>query len=181
MCYPDQWDQDILTHWGRVTHLCVSKLTIIDPDNGLSPGRHQAIIWTNAGIFLIRALKTKFSEFSTKFTQFHSRKCIWKCRLRNGSTFFGFNVLSAMDTRYHFINYILHGMGFITVMHILKEGWRHDLETLSAFLVLCRENTLVLMISPHKGPVMRRLDVFFVLDLGKLLKKQSTCKWFETP
>ena len=36
-----------LTHWGRVTHMCVNKLTIIDSDNGLSPGRRQAIIWTN--------------------------------------------------------------------------------------------------------------------------------------
>ena len=40
-----------LTHWGRMTHICVSKLTIIGSDIGLSPGRHQAIIWTNAGIF----------------------------------------------------------------------------------------------------------------------------------
>ena len=38
----------VLTHWGRVTHIYVSKLTIIDSDNGLSPGRRQAIIWTNA-------------------------------------------------------------------------------------------------------------------------------------
>ena len=37
-----------LTHWGRVTHICVSKLTIIGSDNGLSPDRRQAIIWTNA-------------------------------------------------------------------------------------------------------------------------------------
>ena len=36
-----------LTNWGRVTHICVNKLTIIDSDNGLPPGRHQAIIWTN--------------------------------------------------------------------------------------------------------------------------------------
>ena len=31
-------------HWGRVTHICVSNLTIIGSDNGLSPGRRQAII-----------------------------------------------------------------------------------------------------------------------------------------
>ena len=43
-----------LTHWGRVTHICVSELTTIGSDNGLSPGRRQAIIWTNAGIMLIR-------------------------------------------------------------------------------------------------------------------------------
>ena len=51
-----------LTHWGRVTHICVSKLTIIGSDNGLSPGRRQAIIWTNDGILLIWALGTHFSE-----------------------------------------------------------------------------------------------------------------------
>ena len=30
--------------WGRVTHICVDKLTIIGSHNGLSPGRRQAII-----------------------------------------------------------------------------------------------------------------------------------------
>ena len=50
----------VLTHWGRVTHICVSKLTIIGSDNGLLPGRHQAIIWINAGILLIVPLGTNF-------------------------------------------------------------------------------------------------------------------------
>ena len=51
-----------LTHWGRVTYICVSKLTIIGSDYSLSPGRRQAIIWTNAGILLIRHLGTNFNE-----------------------------------------------------------------------------------------------------------------------
>ena len=51
-----------LTHWGWVTHLCITKLTIIGSDNGLSPGRRQAIIWTNAGILLIWPLGTNFNE-----------------------------------------------------------------------------------------------------------------------
>ena len=33
-----------LTHWGRVTHICVDNVTIIGLHNGLSPGRRQAII-----------------------------------------------------------------------------------------------------------------------------------------
>ena len=53
---------DILTTWGRVTHICVNKLTIIGSDNGLSPGRRQAIIWTNTGILLIGPLGTNISE-----------------------------------------------------------------------------------------------------------------------
>ena len=53
---------DSLTHWGRVMHTCVSKLTIIGSDNGLSPGWHQAIIWTNAGILSIGPLGTNVSQ-----------------------------------------------------------------------------------------------------------------------
>ena len=41
-------------------HICISKLTIIGSDNGLSPGQHQAIIWTIAGILLTETLETKF-------------------------------------------------------------------------------------------------------------------------
>ena len=63
-----------LTHWGRVTHICVSKLTIIDSDNGLSPGRRQAIIWTNAGILLIRTLGTNFSENLSSIHAFSFKK-----------------------------------------------------------------------------------------------------------
>ena len=39
-----------------------SPTVIIGPDNGLSPGRRQAIIWNNAGILLIGPLGTNFSE-----------------------------------------------------------------------------------------------------------------------
>ena len=51
-----------LTHWGRETHKCVGNLTTIGSDNGLSPGRCQAIIWTNAGILLIGPWGANFSE-----------------------------------------------------------------------------------------------------------------------
>ena len=49
-------DTDPLTHWGRVTHICVSELTITGSDNGLSPRRRQAIIWNKAGLLLIEPL-----------------------------------------------------------------------------------------------------------------------------
>ena len=63
-----------LTHWGRVTHIHVSKLTIIGSDNGLSPGRHQAIIWTNAGILLIRTIETNFNEILISIPTFSFKK-----------------------------------------------------------------------------------------------------------
>ena len=76
-----------LTHWGRVMHICISNLTIIGSDNGLSPGRRQAIIWTNDVILWIRPLGTNFSEILIEFLTFDSRKCVWMCRLQNGDHF----------------------------------------------------------------------------------------------
>ena len=51
-------EMQLVNFWGRVTHICVSKLTIIGSDNGLSPDRRQAIIWTNAGLLFIGPLGT---------------------------------------------------------------------------------------------------------------------------
>ena len=41
-----------------MTHINFSRLLIIGSGNGLSPDRRQAIIWTNAGVLLIRPLGT---------------------------------------------------------------------------------------------------------------------------
>ena len=52
-------------------YIYADKFIIIGSDNGLSPGQHQAIIWTNAGILLfVGHLWTNFSEILTKFTFF---------------------------------------------------------------------------------------------------------------
>ena len=53
-----------------MTHICVSNLIIIGSDNGLSPCRRQAIIWTNAGILLIGSLGTTFSEILNEMLTF---------------------------------------------------------------------------------------------------------------
>ena len=45
-----------------MTHICISKLTVIGSHNGLSPGRREAIIWTNAEILFIEPLGTNFSD-----------------------------------------------------------------------------------------------------------------------
>ena len=52
----------------------VCKLTIIASDNGLSPGRRQAIIWNNAGILSIGLLGTNFSEILIKILTFSFKK-----------------------------------------------------------------------------------------------------------
>ena len=66
-----------------MTHKCVGKLTIIGSDNGLSHGRRQAIIWTNAGILLFGNLGSNFSEILLEFDTFSSKKMhlkmsVWK-------------------------------------------------------------------------------------------------------
>ena len=73
-CYGWENNRMSLTHWGRVTHICVSKLTIIGSDNGLSPGRRQAIIWNNTGLLLIEPFGTNFSEISIGIQRFSFKK-----------------------------------------------------------------------------------------------------------
>ena len=68
-----RWDK-VSTHLGRVTHICVGKLSIIGSENGLSPSRRQAIIWTNAGLLSIGTLQTYFSEILIKIQQFSLKK-----------------------------------------------------------------------------------------------------------
>ena len=90
------WDIHLLTHWGRVTNICVSKLTSIGSDNGLSPGPCQAIIWTNAGIVLFGHLGTNFDEIVTKIIHFYLIKCILEMPSREWRPFrFGLDVLNA--------------------------------------------------------------------------------------
>ena len=64
----------MLTHWGQVAHIRVSKLTTIGSDNGLSPGRRQGIIRTNTRILLISPLGTKVSEILIEIHIFPFKK-----------------------------------------------------------------------------------------------------------
>ena len=90
----ETWSYWSLTHWGWVTHICIGKLTIIGSDNGLSPGRHQAIIWTNAGILLIGPLVTNFSEILIEIHTFSFKKTHLKISSGKWQPFcLGLNVL----------------------------------------------------------------------------------------
>ena len=64
----------VLTHSGRVTHMCVSKRTTFGWDNGLSPGWRQAIMWTNAEILFIEPRGTNFSETLIEICTFSFKK-----------------------------------------------------------------------------------------------------------
>ena len=83
-----------LTHWDRVTHLCVGNLIIIGSDNGLSPSRRKAIIWTNAGILWIEPLGTNFSDIFIEILTFSFKKMRLKVSSAKWRPFcLGLNVL----------------------------------------------------------------------------------------
>ena len=76
-------------------HICVGNLTIIGSDNGLSPGRRQAITWTNVGILLIGPIGTNFSEMLIEIHTFSFKKIHLKMSSGKWRPFcFGLNVLS---------------------------------------------------------------------------------------
>ena len=68
-----------ITHWGRVMHICTSKLTIIGSDNGLFPERCQAIICTKAGILLIGPLGTNFNEILSEICNIFIQENAFEC------------------------------------------------------------------------------------------------------
>ena len=77
----------------RPTYL--SKLTIVGSDNGVSPGRRQAIIWTSAGLFLIGPLGTNFNEILIEIHTFSFKKMHLKLSSGRWRPFcLGLNVLN---------------------------------------------------------------------------------------
>ena len=170
-----------------MTHICVGNLTIIGSDNGLSPERRQAIIWSNAGLLLIRPWATNFSEiligihtFSFKKTHLKMSSAKWR------PFYFGLNVLSAV----HF----LHGLAVNLFMYQTLEimDWfqvdinpRHDdvikWNHFPRYWPFVRGNHRSRWIPRTQRPVTRSFDVFFDLRLNKRLNKQQWDWWFETP
>ena len=96
---PKWYVLSILTHWSRVTHICVGNLPIIGSDNGLSSDRRQAIFWTNAGKFLIGPLGTNFSEILIKIITFSFKKM--RSKVSSGKrrpSCLGLNLLTEMTS-----------------------------------------------------------------------------------
>ena len=110
-----------LIHWGRVTHICVSKLTIIGSDHGLSPGRCQAMIWTNAEILLMGPLGTKFSEIFIEMHTFSFKKMYLK--MSSGKwqpSYLSLNVLRQTSDSLAHPSLILWWTGMISCSHLMS-------------------------------------------------------------
>ena len=70
-------------HWGQLTHIYVGNRTIIGSNNGLSLGRRQDIVCTNAGMLLIGTMGKNFSDILSEIHIFSFKKMHLKCRRRN--------------------------------------------------------------------------------------------------
>ena len=115
--------------------------------------------WYNSGpLFTKRTLSyRKISNLWDSDSDFSNRSEIWQAPRRQ---------------RYH---YNIQSRGFEA------SWWRHQMETFSALLALCAENSPVTGEFPSQRPVTRSFDVFFDLRLNKRLSKPSRHQWFETP
>ena len=140
----------ILTHWGRVTHICDSKLIIIGSDNGLSPGRRHAIIWANAGILLIGPLGTNFGEIVIELYRFSFKKIHLK--MSSGKwrpSCLGLNVLKHFDGCW-FAGKVAH----LDMTQIQKElCWigNHDIRELIILDHIGAADSLVKLLIWHNG------------------------------
>ena len=147
-----------LTHWGRVTHICVDKLTVISSNNGLSPGRRQDIIRTNAAILLIGSLGTNFSEISIKFHTFSFKKMHLKMASAKWRLFcLGLNVLrAACSTKMESHQNTVYTRLTISLILILYDDgikWKH----FPRYWPFVRGIHWSLVDSPHKGQWCRAL------------------------
>ena len=114
-----------LTHWGQVMHICISKLTTIGSDNGLSPNRRHAIIWTNAGILFYWTLRNKLQ---------------WNL-LRNSCIFIRENA---------FENVIWKIAAILSRPQCVKLSWQGQLQLLSVIVVI--QVAEVAQIAKFMGP-----------------------------
>ena len=70
-----------------MAYICVSKLTTIGLDNGLSPVCRRIIIWINVGLLLIEPLGTIFSELSNIIDTFSLKEMYLKTSSGKGRPF----------------------------------------------------------------------------------------------
>ena len=132
--------------WRWPNNICVGKLTIIASDNGLSPGRRQAIIWTNAGISLIGHLETNFNEILIEIHTFSFKKmhlkmspAKWRpfCLNPNVLTAFllditwGWMCWMKLDLEVIASKFVLNTPGNAAKTHISENSYRNDIRSTS--------------------------------------------------
>ena len=158
-----------------MTHIYVGNLAIIGSDNGLSPGRRQAIIWTNDGILLIGPSGTNFSEILIEIQTFPFKIMRLKVSFAKRRPFcLGLNVLRqyvsttkcgqghlqvrGVPDDWYSVYAVIHRRLLVSsCLHLsyqeysfLQPWWRHGMETLPASLTFCEGNPV------HRGITLKK-------------------------
>ena len=195
-----------------MTHICISKLTTINSDNGLSPGRHQVIIWANARWNIVNSnFRNKLQWNLKRNSYIFTKKYIEKNTLKWRPLCLGLNVLTLdpwiklirFDKRgtkvitRHTLNITLFRLGSTIIFHGLNvlaqretpknlltqfsywgPSWCHHRETHHwPFSMGIHQPSVD---SPHRARITQSFNAcFFDVGLNKLLKDQSSCRWFQ--
>ena len=142
-----------------MTHICVSKLTIISSDNGLSPDQHQAIIWSNDEILLIGPLGTNFNEILIGSQTFSLKKMHLKMSSGKWRPFcLSLNVLTYFTSRPYVLWVESH---LISTANLLVAGLLLDHKKIiqaSSYSLFYSPKAVV---SPHSGLTLKWLGHFF--------------------
>ena len=150
-----------------MTHIWVDKLTITGSDNGLSPGRRQAIIWTNAGILLIWHSGTNFSEIWIEMYTFIFQKMYFKMSSGKWGPFcFDLNVLSSEED---------HWTGWSDQQLVYANNKRNT--KAPHFCPFARGIHRQSVDSLHKGPAMRKNFSYHLLRLHSNVRSSMFKKW----
>ena len=119
-----------------MTHICVGNLTIIGSDNGLSPGRCEAIIKTNVGILLIGPWGKIFSEILIGIQTFPFKKMhlkMWSVKWR--PLRLGLNVLRGPVLSCRCQKMMTNGLHGTMYVYLLKNPIRLYHSTINTYAV----------------------------------------------
>ena len=170
---------DNLTHWGRATHICVGNITSISSDNGLSPDRRQAIVWTNTGMYSIGPLWTNFNEILIKIRTFSFKKIHLKMSSAKWRPFcLGLNVLKMLCSRWQPCCCVFTTMVYWGENRSAKEANSHTVypkKYAHGFVVLC---FVVVM----QSFIMNSHEVFIHIHQGcfagtRAIVRLPQCQW----
>ena len=140
-----------LSHWGRVTHICVSKITIIGSDNGLSQGRRQAITWTNVVLLLIGPLGTNSSEILIEIDTFSFKKMHLKMSSGKWRPFFvGLSMLTVLPGK--------HKKGLIDRLGPLFQYLPRGLSLICTITINCLMLKYNQLIFPGQNAILQTLS-----------------------
>ena len=134
--------------------------------HGLVPIRRQAMTWTNGNLLSVTAKEHISMKFYLKLKHFHTRKCNWKCCLRNLSQFVQvsacyLNTLRPRQNGWHFAdNIFMNENIWISINISLKFVRKGPIKNIPALVLImaCRrlgdkplsELMIVLLIDAYK-------------------------------